>query len=331
MVKVKIAGKVRNGKKGGNGKKKNESVGTQQRVASGFGGQKTSKGARGMAGLDDVAKCHARMLLDPCRAQLGPSVYPGSNGAITARFEQDTVLFNAASTGASALVWSPGLASFVTSPAVLLNDTTTFNFSALQPAAGNAFLVNQAGWRCVGACMQVYYPGAENTRQGFVGMGYGPGSMLTQFQLAADGGVGTQTTVQGVRTSQFHTERVPNTMIELKWKPGFGDQEWEGFNTAVQQVNTNNATNVGRNCITLTASGLPASTGLRVRFVAIYEYMPAFNSGLISTVSNAVITKNTLNDVLHTLDKTGNWFLGMAEKYGPTIGYAINYASTLLV
>jgi len=305
-------------------KKKGGKLGSQQRVVSGFG----VAGGQGN-GLDMVARSHARMLADPCRANLGPSTYPGSNGAVVARFELDEILFTTSTVGA--VVWAPGLASYAISP-VLLLDNAPFNFQGLQGSAGNAFLASQtAAYRCVGACMQIYFPGTELNRSGFVGMGYAPASTITNYQLPISGGAGNTTTVANVRASQFHTERTPQNMVELKWKPGFGDQEWEANITSAQQVATNAATIAGRNCITMTMSGFPANTGIRVRTVGIYEYLPQLGLGQVTTASNAVITKNTLNDVLHSLDKTGNWFLETATKYGPMVSAAVGYATTLMV
>lgn len=298
-----------------------------QRVASGFN-PKRSSGPQ----LDAVALSHKRMLMDPCRAPLGPSTYPGSNGAVVQRFEQDFIVFNAATQTAGILVFIPGLSSFSTTPAVAVQDDgSTFNLQALSPGPGNAFLSTTSAYRCVAGCMQVYFPGTELNRSGFVGMGYGPGSMIFNYQSVANGGNGNAVSVGQVRQSQFHTERTPAGMVELKWKPGFGDQDWESPLTSAQQVATNSAAAGTRQVLTLSAGGLPASVGLRVRLIGIYEYMPQFGGSSVSTTGTSVITKNSLNDVLHSLDSAGNWFLDTAAKYGPVVGNTIAFASSLMV
>lgn len=298
-----------------------------QRTASGFQPRRVQA-----PDLDSVALTHKRMLMDPCRATLGPSTYPGSNGAIVARFEQDQIIFNAATQTAGALVWVPGFAAFAQTPAVAVQDDgSTFNLGPFVGSAGNSFLIQTAGYRCVAACLQVYYPGTEVNRSGIIGMGYGPGTMATAFQTTANGGNNNAASIAQIRQSQFHTERTPQNMVELKWKPGFADQEWESVTSSAVQINTNSATLAGRQAITLTAGGLPPSIGLRVRFISIYEYMPQFGQGTVSTAGNSVITKNTLNDVLMSLEKTGNWFLDTASKYGPTLGSIVGYAGTMLV
>jgi hypothetical protein len=284
--------------------------------------------------LDSYAKAHAMMIADPCRAPLGYSTYPGGSGGQIARFSQDLILFNEFGTDTGGcLIWSPGYASYVQSNnlSALVSDTQNFGLTDLRPAAGNAAVTNTSGYRCLAACMQIYYPGTELNRSGFVGMGYTTGGTIIEYQRVAVGGDGNLTlNVGGLRQTQFHSERTPNTMLELKWKPSQADEQFTSGISQANQVATNALGLASRNCLTLTASGLSPGVGLRVRFVAIYEYLQQPSIGIIGTAGNAPRSKNTTNEVLRALDSMGNWFITTATKYGPEILGAIGYASTFI-
>lgn len=316
-------------------KKKNKKKVPQlaQRVSSSQPGQRVSRNA--FNSLDVYAKSHAALLADPCKAPLAYSVYPGGSGGQMARFSQDLIVFNDFNTDVGGvLVWSPGYAAYSQSrPLIpLTTDTQNFGMSDLRAAAGNAAVANTTGYRCLAACAQVYYPGTELSRSGFVGLGYTTGGTITEYQTTTVGGDGNTTlSIAGLRQTQFHSERTPNTMMEIKWKPSQADEQFTSGLSPASQTATNAYGLSSRNCITISASGLPPGVGLRVRFVAVYEYIQQPNIGIVGTAGNAPRSKNSINDVLRALDNMGNWFISTATQYGPEILGAIGYMSTGLL
>jgi hypothetical protein len=100
---------------------------------------------------------------------------------------------------------------------------------------------------------------------------------------------------------------MPNGMVEILWKPGQADMDTvstRGPTTSVQPDFDD------KSGITLSVTGIPANTGVRVRFVAVYEWFPdTASSGLVTTVGTPPPTYNTLTDIMRKLDSTGRWFL----------------------
>lgn len=320
-----------NNKATGKKKKRNGKKGMQrvQQVANVGASARSGKAA--MARLDSYAREYAKLLADPCAARLVPSVFPGAGGAIMARFEQDLVLFNGIADTAGWLVWCPAATRFIRS-AGLANDTTLAGpTSAGELGPGTTFLEAQQSFRCVSGCMQVYFAGTENNRAGFVSVGYAAGNQYANLVPALNGGGGGTVSVSQLRQNQFHTERTPNTYIELKYKPVDGDASFaSSFSTGVTagalgfQLEQNS-------CLTLGVSGLAPSTGIRVRFVGVYEYVPAPGTGFVSTVGNAPPSHNTHNEVMRALEAGGNWFLQTAAQNWPGILTNVISGATMLI
>jgi hypothetical protein len=226
-----------------------------------------------------------------------------------ARFEQDVILFNDTST-AGAIVFVPGAnAVFVNSPVATL-DSTAFNFIPQGYSPGINFLVGSASSiRCVASCLQFTYPGTEFNRSGIVSGGVTSFSTFAANVSTAQGGGNVTTTVGQVRTTCQHTERTPQNMMEILWMPGPGDQDWYELGSAQGAAATIDDIS-DKNAIVATVSGIPASTGIRMRLVSVLEWLPRSNQGLVSTVE-VPRSANSINDVLRALPAKGghDWFI----------------------
>lgn len=134
-------------------------------------------------------------------------------------------------------------------------------------------------------------------------------------------------------------------MCEIKWVPAPGDGNWfdtkpagvqAGGLTNQQSATVSNLVNYGsKGAITLSAAGLPANTGVRIRFVAVYEWLPAISTGLVSTFEPPVSANDT-NDVLRALfTKYGpKWFLkgaATAMPYVKAIAYGASKVAAALL
>jgi hypothetical protein len=268
--------------------------------------------------LDFAALEYARLVADPCNAKLVNGIAMGSNGTLVVRLEADEILFSDTSTGGS-FFWPCSFNTAFTGSAV--TDGTAFTYVENQVTApGSSFLAaNASSARCIAACAQVMYPGTELSRSGVIGMGIVPASAVTVALPTSRGGAGSTTTTQFARQICQFTERTPDTMMEIIWRPGQADGELIDY-IALNQANGETAQLLtGHNGILISIAGLPALTGVRVRTVGIFEYTPKLALGVIATVETSS-SSNTLNDVLRFLDNGNpNWFINGFKKVAPKL------------
>jgi len=308
-------------------------VATKKKVVSAVVRTTKKRGpvTRGPA-LDAAARDYANLIANPCTARLTNTIWPGTAGSIVSRFESDFITFDGAGITAGTLSFIPGVLGVYATSA--LTDTTAVNFIDLSTQTpGYGFLTTVASSvRCVAACLQVSFPGTELTRSGIVSLGVHPFSTVAPNLTGAAGGGGITTTVGQIRTLTQHTERTPQNMAEVTWMPGPGDSDWFEF------VGTSNTDKVDaacpKNALTMTVAGLPAATGVRIRFVSVVEWTPRNAQGLVSAIE-VPKSSNTINDVLRALPANlgTSWFINAYKRAQPYIKAAnsvINYGSKLL-
>jgi hypothetical protein len=96
--------------------------------------------------------------------------------------------------------------------------------------------------------------------------------------------------------------RMPSQMLEFRWRPNDGDQMYIDANTDTPGVEF-----ARRGALALVWKGIPVSTGLRIRMVAVYEYIPDVSQGIVNPTTSRSFSKNTLDHVVNVLDKAANW------------------------
>lgn len=284
---------------------------------------------RKLSGLDAGATAWAKLLADPCNAPLAHSIFPGTAGAQIARFESDTLVFNSATDVGGLVAFVPGTATVLVNTVGVTGDTSGTTLSqniAMMP--GYSFLsANAASVRCVGACMQIMYAGTELNRQGVIGTGVGSATWLIRNIATADGGGNVGTSTSQVRQLCQNTCRTPTDMCEVIWRPGTGDGRFSEqiFREDINAFEFRTASMADKNAIWASIAGIPVSTGVRVRIVAVYEYTPANNTSMVSSVETP-ISRNSVNDVLIALDNMlPNWFFDGYKKVKPWV----NMVSTI--
>lgn len=258
--------------------------------------------------LQDAAIRYANLLADPCNGDLVPGPFGDGFGGMVARFEKEYLINNSATDTAAAFTFNPfsGLVAWQTTP--LVDDTTTVTWTVASSSLvhpGNSFLVANAAWsRCISACVQVYYPGSELSRAGVVSLGQYPAEVVTDPVAVAT-----------YRTMANYVMRTPADCAEIVWRPNHADLLGREPNTVYSTTPMNGTNNTS---IVVTAAGLPVSTGIRIRVVAVYEWMPDPLAGFKNTV-----TRNpnpvTLGQVLAYLDRTGDWMAGTARAAGRAV------------
>jgi len=262
-----------------------------------------------LQGLDEAAQAWARLLADPCNAPLAKPCYPTQTGGMLIRTEWDGIIDYSATSIGGAVLFTPGALSTVAGA----NGSVQF-IDANSDSAGLGFtasLASQPGYytaltwesaRCVAACAQVSWPGSELNRQGVISLAQVPAATLVTS-------VGGLYSIQQLRAASPYVERMPESMAEVKWRPGDRDNQFTPVN-----LNPGNADVEGRNSLLITASGLPVSTGIRVRLVAVYEVQFTASSGQIFTMvpQAGPSSKYSANDIFSFLDRAGNWAYNLA-------------------
>lgn len=245
--------------------------------------------------LGSAAARYAALVADPCNAPLIPAPIGDGSGSMVARFERDVII--GAETGAAAVAFG-----FVPSDprsygpfAVIGTDNATFAwndtfFTGFTP--GKDFLLaNAQAFRAISCCLQVYWPGKELERSGIISLARVNADLFT-----------ANTRVDELRSNSQYIERMPSGCAEIVWRPSEFDMQM------TEPEGTGATTPAGRRLTGLlaTASGYPAGTGMRVRIVVAYEWIPKQTSGFKLSSHNAD-TGVTLGSVLNMLDRTGDW------------------------
>lgn len=253
--------------------------------------------------IDAHARKWAKLLADPCRAGIVPACYDGPGSGNFVRVESDFIIGNEPTAVGSAILFTPGVlsngsgTSSVFAPsAVVTTDTGTITWTANtanQPGYGMA--PSFAAVRTVAACLQVTYAGTEQQRAGFVSIG--------QTDLAAAGGYNT---LAKLRTAADVVVRMPNESIQYAFEPN-------NHSSSFMSTTVANTDRESHPCIYVAASGMAGSTGVRVRMVVVYEWLPtAMNGG-----TNALVpapSESTYSSVLRWLAKIDpDWQLTLAS------------------
>lgn len=255
--------------------------------------------------LDGPAAAHARLLMDPCSQELTHPIYLGADGGMLMRCEQSITVASGPTETGGIVAFMPGgsfgasdSTVYVNNTAITSDTTTTLLTPSPSSAPGSTFLINNSrAYRPVAACLQVMWPGSELNRQGFVSLGRISGAELDD---ARTGGTGTATNVAALRQLAVATTRTPEDHLEILWKPGAGDMVFADPNNApLGSMLTQ------KQALFCAFAGIPVSTGLRMRFVVVYEYTPKSGLGLSSAQESRARSRNTIDDVLNVVDRLG--------------------------
>lgn len=267
-------------------------------------GRQQSKKAPVMA-LDLSARRYAALVKDPCYGPLTYGVYEGSSQGILTRFETDFIVNGQAGDTAAFIAFTPSVLGLSTTAygtvmgasGLLASDTATITPQQLptrQP--GTALAPSMAAARCLSACLQISFVGSELQRSGICSVG----------QLCYNDVNQTTNTVSTLRALCSSVLRTPDGELEIKLRPTGPCSKFVPVNTVNDPDVSSMPTLVG------TMAGIPASTGMRVRLVAVYEWIPLTQSGVVAASTAGSGSNNTINNVLNWLDKTyPTWSVGL--------------------
>lgn len=281
-------------------------------------------------GLDTQARKLAALLADPCAGPIVEPIYLGETDGFLTRFESDIIISNGATETAAAFAFVPGAIGATggagafgswmnANAAAMVTDGTSTGFqntAANQPGIA-VLAANSRAVRVVAACLQVYYPGSELTRAGIIGIG-----QCSASTFASNATAGT------LRTLAPHVARTPSTMMEIRLKPGDGEANWSDPGATTTLTDFENYQS-----LFVSLAGGPVSTGIRVRCVAVYQWIPSAASGLVApTTSNS--SSNSMRDVLGYLQAAGQWAYTNGDaitRVASTVMYGAKKAAPLLL
>jgi len=268
--------------------------------------------ARGMPRVDALAARYAQLLMNPCEAALVHPVYGGSDGAYLIRLTS-TQTFGAGS--AFALQWTPGavggLADASSDVSLLVREASAFATPGTITAVANSVVTggkwlraNASSSRCVAACAQVFYTGAESARAGLLYFGHANGSVLGEPYRQA-----SSISCANVAAGCPSALKTPAAQLELVWKPSLNDSLWHETDVEASAELLSR-----KGSIILAGQALPSA--ITVRFTAVYEYMPdVISSEGITFPQQGTASSSTLRDVLSYISGAyqNPWVRGMVN------------------
>lgn len=263
--------------------------------------KKKKNGRRSGAGKEDVLDAHAlaaaRMLMDPCGADLAPTVYPGDRGYVN-RF-QSIVASAGGAAGETATIWvvKPGVGVAWNAGGVLPTSSITVGLTDGQFPGANV-TNSYSKFRTAGFCSIVRPNTAVNNATGMIYYGNIPSTYFTQGRVFA-GGVAD---LLGLLTQSVSCAQAVVSPLEVAWSPGAFDDRYCTTSGITSDDDTD------RNALVIVAVGMPAATGLNIRNTVIHEWTPGENQAVIdSTAVNP--SRCDFNCVLRNLKrKDANWW-----------------------
>lgn len=249
--------------------------------------------------LDVHAMAHARMLADPCNADLAPTVYTGDRGYMN-RFVNNYSAGVTTGQTAWCIIVKPGnqvahLSADTTSATATILTYSTTNF------AGNVFLAaNSSKARTAGYCVDVRPFSSPNTVTGTIHFG-----IVNAQSLAA----GTSITYDNL--TQYCTDSVSASQalmapLSVKWSPGSFDDRYSPYGSLADDDSD-------RNVILIVGIGFPAATGAQLRCVSIVEWAPLKGLGAVNdatSVRYSTFDKDAVLQYLKSKDSSWWWSIG---------------------
>jgi hypothetical protein len=244
--------------------------------------------------LDKAALDYAKLLTDPCNGPLVTGPFGDGGGGIVSRFESDFLVDAGGTETGAFYAFVPGTNTAFGTSIPIANDATAFSpvfVAGFTP--GYTFLsANASQFRCLSACVQVYWPGTEFNRSGVISLTNAPAGLVSSTSVLS-----TAT----LRATSEYVERTPVTVSEIVWRPNNYDLTWI-------EPQTELAANFDKhNALIVSGAGMAIGNGLRCRVVGVYEWMPLTGNGIVQSQNRGQQSSNTFQDVIQYVDKFGDW------------------------
>jgi hypothetical protein len=243
------------------------------------------------AAFDAASAAYLRLLSDPCAADMVAPTFGGTGSGYLMRTKFVKAMGNFSD---GVFEFTP---QFITQPYRFCGAAVTG--AALGTAAYDSApsqLRTIAGtYRCVAACMKVYYTGSELTRQGIVASSLTGGPYLYNAQAPTE-------TAAGFAEKATRYVRLGTEMHEVRWVPQESDQNFVSMNQPEATVDyfSEGAT------IQIVVVNAPANT-IQFEVTAVWEWTPATDPATAPTGGSIVyaprspVTPLPLSATLHKI------------------------------
>jgi len=245
--------------------------------------------------IDAATAAYLRLLNDPCAADLVPATYGGTGSGYLMRTKQ--FVYPLSTAVDAVLEFTPGWSN---QPTRLTTATTSGGALSVVSATGipAQLAVVSDTFRCVAACVKIYYTGSELNRAGMVF-----GNLLDGPSLASAEVPGIA--APGYAASAARYVRLGSEMHEFRWCPAETDQTFvtEGNATPAYAPPEGSTLQLG-------FVGVPANT-VSFEITAVWEWQPIklannTNSAIV-TSSRGPVTPLPLSATLHRLGPLARW------------------------
>lgn len=262
--------------------------------------------------IDQAALAHARLLADPCGADLEPTVFPGDRGYIN-RFVRNSVA--GGSVGATSFIYivKPGNALGHVSDNTSSSAGQLIAFGNGNFPGNSFFSTNAAKQRCAAFCATIRPIAAPNTATGTIHFGIvSAAALLNGATISAD-------TAVGYCTESVSASQALMAPLDVKWVPGSFDDRY-----CPQGVTDDDS---DRNVLLVVGTGFPSTSGVQIRETAVIEWSPKTGLGIAidaTSTKESACDKECVIKYLNSKDKDWWWNLGKKAlniTKGVTTGY----------
>lgn len=259
----------------------------------------------------------ARILLDPCHADMPRSYYPGESGYMS-RFSNDISIVGAGNTASyfgfhPNSGWTIGASVAAANTAINPNDfvintnTPGFNFLA----------ANASKVRAVAACINVIPSALSITNiTGDISVGIISPDALRQHTAVIH-------TIDQLGLYTSARTAIERRGYEVKWKPGFFDDKYLSFINPNGVITGGNGSDLSdTTALLVCVRGLFLGAVISLRITWVVEWVPKFNLGLPPTAAvnptrvNAVAVSAALDH------KRSDWWHNLMNNTGRVLGNA---------
>lgn len=294
---------------------------------------------RPLPGLTSAELSYARQLVDPCGSRLSSPPIGGSEGSFICRSKGiGTLNIGAEGNQYSGYVfYHPTFGAFYN--AGIGTTGTCGPYTALNKLSVSATPVNTGlSTRSVAACLKIRFIGSELNRQGTMGAGIVPGSMVWQCIRASAAGGGEPISPSFMMSSIEHAGRTPPGDLEVAWVPGTIDTEFHdaqyydvvtdpGIGQAYEAIlsRTNFVCVVWEGVGTVNSAVQFEATSIQERYLEANNTTLLGNNTVVSAGKRSAGSTSTIDKVVNFLQsKDSTWYINGAMKMGRFLGLALN-------
>lgn len=261
--------------------------------------------------VQEAARLHAAMLVDPCTCSVEKPAYPGPGGA----FVQRAVFDYTPTNGFMAFFFHPLFGAYVID---VSTGGTGGAATQIWFPGGNT---TESG-RAVAGCMEILWMGSESARLGYVGAAIAPGPEAWRRISTSNLGGGLSDTPLNLMTFTSLSTRMPVDKFAINWIPTVADEQ---IVATAQTLNSSSqfSSIVGDYNFAMMVVLNTTASGVRVRFTAVNEYTTnSSNNTWQPSVPRPNMTGVSQNIVASLYKKDPNWWVDTFRKAGNLLGNA---------